>query len=254
MLGCLTLGYCSNYPPTPRCPLPPRPPRFILLSSICVNLRHLRLENPYLTHAITEKNSSHRLHRVHRSEKRPSIELDQASASLRDLRCSAVKKSSLRARVPSVGPEARPAAGYNTTMEVAFPGTRFLGHLADPAPVSQFFGYALPTNFVSELQNDLIGSHNTFVRHRFRNAPEILAEWRIVARIHRTTRGHPCLNLHFFSLRRSTFIVPGRSTRPKSDSVGQLFSAITTRRSLFFQKHSCTTDCRLLKRSANHGD
>jgi hypothetical protein len=115
--------------------------------------------------------------------------------------------------------------GGDTHREILATATTFLAHLADPNTVAKFVAYALPANFVTDLQNDLvaigdkgaeqtddkiedvggtartatlireardlIGSLNTSVRNRFRQAPEILAEWRTAARIHRTGGSGP---------------------------------------------------------------
>ena len=99
----------------------------------------------------------------------------------------------------------------------------FLAQLADPATAAKFVAYDLPASFVTDLQTDLaaIASEadaqagdrqsstggtarhrglvaegrtllkrlDTSVRNRFRDQPEILAEWRTAARVHRPARG-----------------------------------------------------------------
>lgn len=115
--------------------------------------------------------------------------------------------------------------GDDTHREIITTAAAFLENLQDPATVAKFIAYALPADFVQDLQTDLaaiddrkseqtddrindIGDNahnralvkeareliktlNTSVKNRFRRDPEILAEWATASRIHRTGRAVP---------------------------------------------------------------
>jgi hypothetical protein len=115
--------------------------------------------------------------------------------------------------------------GDDTHREIIATATAFLELLQDPATAAKFVAYALPADFVTDLQTDLaaidgkkseqtddriddigdnahnralvketrdlIKSLNTSVRNRFRRDPEILAEWTTASRIHHTGRSGP---------------------------------------------------------------
>ncbi len=115
--------------------------------------------------------------------------------------------------------------GDDTHREILATATAFLGHLQNPAAVAKFIAYDMPADFVADLQADLaaidgkgaeqtddkiedigdtvrnrgliqearavISSLNTSVRNRFRQEPDVLAEWRTASRIHRTGGSGP---------------------------------------------------------------
>jgi hypothetical protein len=115
--------------------------------------------------------------------------------------------------------------GDDTHREILATATAFLEKLQAPATVAKFIAYDMPADFVADLTTDLaaiddkgaeqtddkiedigdtvrtrgliaearevIGSLNTSVRNRFRQEPDILAEWRTASRIHRTGGGGP---------------------------------------------------------------
>jgi hypothetical protein len=110
--------------------------------------------------------------------------------------------------------------GDDTHREIIATASAFLEKLQDPAVAAKFIAYAMPADFVADLQadlaaiddkkseqtddriddigdnahnralvkeaRDLIKSLNTSVKNRFRRDPEILAEWATASRIHRT--------------------------------------------------------------------
>jgi hypothetical protein len=115
--------------------------------------------------------------------------------------------------------------GDDTHREIISTATAFLEKLQVPATAAKFIAYALPTDFVADLQGDLaaidgkkaeqtddriddigdnahnralvkearelIKSLSTSVKNRFRRDPEILAEWATASRIHRTGGSGP---------------------------------------------------------------
>ena len=110
--------------------------------------------------------------------------------------------------------------GDDTHREILASSTAFLGHLQNPATVAKFIAYDMPAGFVADLTTDLaaiegkgaeqtddkiedigdtvrtrnliqearevLATLNTSVRNRFRQEPDIVAEWRTASRIHRT--------------------------------------------------------------------
>jgi hypothetical protein len=112
--------------------------------------------------------------------------------------------------------------GQPTQLEITATATAFLKNLQDPATVAKFIAYDLPEPFVADLVADLkaiadlggaqdedfIGASGTTARirglikegrellktldtsvtNRFRRDPEVLAEWKTAARIHRGPR------------------------------------------------------------------
>jgi hypothetical protein len=115
--------------------------------------------------------------------------------------------------------------GESTQQAILATAEDFLEKLATPATVAKFVAYDLPADFVTDLQDDLAAIDgdaddqaedrqdatgdtariralvregrdllkrlDTSVRNRFRNDPEVLAEWRTAARIHRAPRATP---------------------------------------------------------------
>ena len=110
--------------------------------------------------------------------------------------------------------------GDDTHREIIATASSFLEKLQVPATAAKFIAYAMPTDFVADLQTDLaaidgkkseqtddriedigdnarnralvkeardlIKSLNTSVKNRFRRDPALLAEWATASRIHRT--------------------------------------------------------------------
>ncbi len=115
--------------------------------------------------------------------------------------------------------------GDDTHREIIATATAFLEKLQVPATAAKFIAYAMPADFVADLDTDLaaidgkkaeqtddriedigdnahnralikeardlIKSLNTSVKNRFRRDPEILAEWATASRIHRTGSSGP---------------------------------------------------------------
>lgn len=111
--------------------------------------------------------------------------------------------------------------GEDTHREIIATAKTFLAKLKDPATAAKFIAYAMPADFVTDLENDLaaidekkseqtddrsgdisdnahnrnlikeartlIKSLNTSVNNRFRRDSIILTEWAAAARIHRST-------------------------------------------------------------------
>jgi hypothetical protein len=114
--------------------------------------------------------------------------------------------------------------GASTQQAILATAEDILEKLATPATAAKFVAYDLPATFVADLQADLAGEEDeqaddkqaddkqdatgdtariralvregrdllkrldTSVRNRFRHDPEVLAEWRTAARIHRAAR------------------------------------------------------------------
>ena len=110
----------------------------------------------------------------------------------------------------------------NSQREILHTATAILAKLKEPGAAAKFVAYAMPENFVADLESDLaaagalggeqnddhlggtgdtarvralvregrelLESLDASVRNRFRDDPETLAEWRAAARIHRRKR------------------------------------------------------------------